>query len=113
VRRCGSGLLRARSGFGLASFGPGDPRRRRWHIDGQKVWTTFATVRTGSTSGRTDSDPALRHRGLSLLLVPVASPASRSGRSRHHPSKSHECFFNDARTGDHMWSAVSGTVGVS
>jgi len=94
-----------------------------WHIDGQKVWTTF-----GDRADwlyllcRTDSDPALRHRGLSLLLVPVAQsgvevrPIENITRSKEFS----ECFFNDARTGDHMvvggvgngWRVVMTTLGL-
>jgi alkylation response protein AidB-like acyl-CoA dehydrogenase len=94
-----------------------------WHIDGQKVWTTF-----GDRADwlyllcRTDPDPALRHRGLSLLLVPVAQsgvevrPIENITRSKEFS----ECFFNDARTGDHMvvggvgngWRVVMTTLGL-
>jgi len=46
-----------------------------WHIDGQKVWTTFGDRADWLyVLCRTDPDPALRHRGLTLLLVPVDQP---------------------------------------
>ena len=94
-----------------------------WHIDGQKVWTTF-----GDRADwlyllcRTDSDPALRHRGLSLLLVPVAQPGVevRPIENITRSKEFSECFFNDARTGDHMvvggvgngWRVVMTTLGL-
>ena len=40
---------------------------------------------TGCTSCAGPSDASLRHKGLTMLLVPVTSPASRSGRSRTSP----------------------------
>ena len=94
-----------------------------WHIDGQKVWTTF-----GDRADwlyllcRTDPDPALRHRGLSLLLVPVAQPGVevRPIENITRSKEFSECFFNDARTGDHMvvggvgngWRVVMTTLGL-
>ena len=94
-----------------------------WHIDGQKVWTTF-----GDRADwlyllcRTDSDPALRHRGLSLLLVPVAQPGVevRPIENITRSKEFSECFLNDARTGDHMvvggvgngWRVVMTTLGL-
>ena len=94
-----------------------------WHIDGQKVWTTF-----GDRADwlyllcRTDSDPALRHRGLSLLLVPVAQPGVevRPIENITRSKEFSECFFNDARTGDDMvvgevgngWRVVMTTLGL-
>jgi len=94
-----------------------------WHIDGQKVWTTF-----GDRADwlyllcRTDSDPALRHRGLSLLLVPVAQPGVevRPIENITRSKEFSECFLNDARTGDDMvvggvgngWRVVMTTLGL-
>ena len=82
-----------------------------WHIDGQKVWTTFGDRADWLyVLCRTDPDPALRHRGLSLLLVPVDQPGveirpiANLARSKEFS----ECFFNDARTTEDM---VVGGVG--
>ena len=94
-----------------------------WHIDGQKVWTTFGDRADWLyVLCRTDPDPALRHRGLSLLLVPVAQPGVevRPIENITRSKEFSECFFNDARTGDHMvvggvgngWRVVMTTLGL-
>ena len=47
----------------------------QWVIDGQKVWTTFGDRADWLyVLCRTDPDASLRHRGLTLLLVPVDQP---------------------------------------
>ncbi len=94
-----------------------------WHIDGQKVWTTFGDRADWLyVLCRTDPDPALRHRGLTLLLVPARQrgvdirPIENITRSTEFS----ECFFNDARTGDDMvvggvgngWRVVMTTLGL-
>jgi alkylation response protein AidB-like acyl-CoA dehydrogenase len=94
-----------------------------WHVDGQKVWTTFGDRADWLyVLCRTDPDVSLRHRGLSLLLI----PAEQSGvevRPIENVTRSlefSECFFNDARTGDDMvvgsvgngWSVVMATLGM-
>ena len=82
-----------------------------WHIDGQKVWTTFGDRADWLyVLCRTVPDPALRHRGLTLLLVPVDQPGveirpiANLARSKEFS----ECFFNDARATEDM---VVGGVG--
>ncbi len=92
-----------------------------WHIDGQKVWTTFGDRADWLyVLCRTDPDPTLRHRGLTLLLVPVDQPGveirpiANLARSKEFS----ECFFNDARTAEDMvvggvgngWSVVMSTL---
>jgi alkylation response protein AidB-like acyl-CoA dehydrogenase len=94
-----------------------------WHVDGQKVWTTFGDRADWLyVLCRTDPDVTRRHHGLSLLLIPVAQsgvevrPIENVTRS----SEFSECFFNDARTGDGMvvggvgngWSVVMATLGM-
>ncbi len=82
-----------------------------WRIDGQKVWTTFGDRADWLyVLCRTDPDPAVRHRGLTLLLVPVAQPGVeiRPIKNIAGSTEFSECFFNDARTGDDM---VVGGVG--
>jgi alkylation response protein AidB-like acyl-CoA dehydrogenase len=94
-----------------------------WRIDGQKVWTTFGDRADWLyVLCRTDPDPALRHRGLTLLLVPVAQPGVevRPIENITRSTEFSECFFNDARTGDDMvvggvgdgWRVVIGTLGL-
>ncbi|TPG36577.1 acyl-CoA dehydrogenase family protein [Mycolicibacterium hodleri] len=94
-----------------------------WHVDGQKVWTTFGDRADWLyVLCRTDPDVSLRHRGLSLLLIPVAQPGVEV-RPIENVTRSlefSECFFNDARTGDDMvvggigngWSVVMATLGM-
>jgi alkylation response protein AidB-like acyl-CoA dehydrogenase len=94
-----------------------------WHIDGQKVWTTF-----GQNADwlyvlcRTDPDVALRHKGLSLLLVEADQPGVdiRPIDNLARSSEFSECFFNDARTPSAMvvggvgngWQVVMATLGM-
>jgi alkylation response protein AidB-like acyl-CoA dehydrogenase len=95
----------------------------QWRIDGQKVWTTFGDRADWLyVLCRTDPDPALRHRGLTLLLVPVAQPGVevRPIENITRSTEFSECFFNDARTGDDMvvggvgngWRVVMTTLGL-
>jgi alkylation response protein AidB-like acyl-CoA dehydrogenase len=92
-----------------------------WVITGQKIWMTF-----GSRADwlyvlcRTNPD-APRHRGISLLLVPVAQPGVdvRPIRNIAGGLEFAEVFFDEARTPlDHVvgevdgaWSVVMGALG--
>jgi alkylation response protein AidB-like acyl-CoA dehydrogenase len=74
-----------------------------WVINGQKIWTSdaatanwmFALVRTDPT--------ASRHRGISMLLVPVEQPGVevRPIRMMTGGENFTEVFFDDARTAEH------------
>ncbi|ODQ87975.1 acyl-CoA dehydrogenase [Mycolicibacterium flavescens] len=82
-----------------------------WHIEGQKVWTTFGDRADWLyVLCRTDPDVSLRHRGLTLLLVPVDQPGVeiRPIANIAGSEEFSECFFNDARTTEDM---VVGGVG--
>jgi alkylation response protein AidB-like acyl-CoA dehydrogenase len=69
---------------------------------------------------RTDPDASLRHRGLTLLLVPVDQPGVeiRPIANIAGSEEFSECFFNDARTTGDMevggvgngWSVVMSTL---
>jgi alkylation response protein AidB-like acyl-CoA dehydrogenase len=94
-----------------------------WHIDGQKVWTTFGDRADWLyVLCRTDPDAALRHHGLTLLLVPVRQPGVeiRPIANIARSTEFSECFFNDAQTGDDMvvggvgdgWRVVMTTLGL-
>lgn len=93
-----------------------------WHIDGQKIWTTFGHHADWLyVLCRTDPDASLRHRGLSLLLVDTKQegveirPIENIARSKEFS----ECFFTDARTSGDLvvggigkgWSVVLTTLG--
>ena len=52
-----------------------------WVINGQKIWTSAVNANWIFVLARTDPD-APKHKGISFLLAPWTSPASRCGRSR-------------------------------
>lgn len=82
-----------------------------WHLDGQKVWTTFGQHADWLyVLCRTDPDATLRHHGLSLLLVDVNQPGVdvRPIENLAGTAEFSECFFNDALIGPDM---VVGGVG--
>ncbi|MDV7241873.1 MULTISPECIES: acyl-CoA dehydrogenase family protein [Rhodococcus] len=94
-----------------------------WHIDGQKIWTTFGHHADWLyVLCRTNPDASLRHKGLSLLLVDAhqegvdVRPIENINRSTEFS----ECFFNDARSTvdltvgeiDGGWSVVMTTLGL-
>lgn len=94
-----------------------------WHIDGQKMWTTFGDRADWLyVLCRTDPDLTLRHRGLTLLLVPVHQPgiAIRPIENLSGSKEFSECFFNDAHTTNDMvvggvgsgWRVVMATLGM-
>jgi alkylation response protein AidB-like acyl-CoA dehydrogenase len=82
-----------------------------WVINGQKIWTSGAMACTHIfVLARTDPD-APRHRGLSLLLVPLGQPGVDVRPIRHMAGGSEFCevFFTDARTGaDEVVGPVNG-----
>jgi alkylation response protein AidB-like acyl-CoA dehydrogenase len=94
-----------------------------WHVDGQKVWTTFGDRADWLyVLCRTDPDLALRHRGLTLLLIPVeqAGVEIRPIENITRSLEFSECFFNDAKTAEDMvvggvgagWPVVMATLGM-
>lgn len=71
-----------------------------WVLNGQKIWTSAAhTANWMFALVRTDADEH-RHRGLSLLLVPLDQPGVevRPIRQMNGGSEFNEVFFTDART---------------
>ncbi|MGI2260832.1 acyl-CoA dehydrogenase family protein [Shewanella sp. GXUN23E] len=77
-----------------------EPQAQRWHVTGQKVWTSlahesdwcFALVRTEPLSKG--------HHGLSMLLIPLDQPGVdiRPITQLTGTSEFNEVFFDDART---------------
>ncbi len=69
-------------------------------VNGQKIWSTNAHLSTALFAiVRTNPDPASRHRGLSILLIPLDSPGItirpiRSIDKLHHLN---EVFFDNVR----------------
>ncbi len=95
----------------------------QWVIDGQKVWTTFGHHADWLyVVCRTHPDASLRHRGLTMLLVPVDQPSVeiRPIANLAGSVEFSECFFTGARTDadlvvggvDDGWRVVMGTLGM-
>jgi alkylation response protein AidB-like acyl-CoA dehydrogenase len=71
-----------------------------WVIDGQKIWTSGAQRATGVfVLARTEPD-ALKHKGLSFLLVELDQPGIEIRPIRHMAGGAEFCevFFTGART---------------
>ena len=94
----------------------------QWVIDGQKVWTTFGHHADWLyVVCRTHPDASLRHKGLTMLLVPVDQPGVeiRPIANLAGSGEFSECFFTGARTEadlvvggvDDGWRVVMGTLG--
>jgi alkylation response protein AidB-like acyl-CoA dehydrogenase len=94
-----------------------------WRIDGQKIWTTFGQHADWLyVLCRTVPDLALRHKGLSLMLVEVDQPGVevRPIENLARSSEFSECFFSDARAAADMvvggvgngWRVVMATLGM-
>ena len=95
----------------------------QWVIDGQKVWTTFGHQADWLyVVCRTHPDASLRHKGLTMLLVPVDQPGVeiRPIENLAGSEEFSECFFTGARTDadlvvgdvDDGWRVVMGTLGM-
>jgi alkylation response protein AidB-like acyl-CoA dehydrogenase len=75
-------------------------RGEQWVINGQKVWTTWAMYATQcALLCRTDPS-APKHRGLSMLIVPMDQPGIEVRPIRQMTGRQEFCevFFNDATT---------------
>ncbi len=69
-----------------------------WRISGQKVWSSGAHLATvGELLCRTDDDPSLRHRGLSMFLIDMDTPGVTVKTLRQMNGNSHfnEVFLDD------------------
>jgi alkylation response protein AidB-like acyl-CoA dehydrogenase len=94
----------------------------RWHINGQKVWTSLAQFADWCFVLARTSDSSVRHRGLSCLLVPMHQPGVtvRPIVQLTGTSEFNEVFFDDAladagdvvgQVGD-GWRVALGTLSV-
>lgn len=80
----------------------------RWHLDGQKIWTSnahlaswiFVLARTGESGGR--------HRGLTFFLVPLDQPGITIRPIRQMSGASH---FNEVFLDDAVAEDIVGEVG--
>jgi alkylation response protein AidB-like acyl-CoA dehydrogenase len=93
-----------------------------WVIDGQKVWSTMAHVADWLyVLVRTDPD-SVRHKGLSMLLVPTDQPGVeiRPIRNLAGQAEFAEIFLTGARTRADLvvgevgqgWRTAMGTLGI-
>ncbi|HWD95498.1 MAG TPA: acyl-CoA dehydrogenase family protein [Acidimicrobiales bacterium] len=73
-----------------------------WHVNGQKVWTSYAHIATwGMLLTRTNPDVP-KHDGITVFVMPVKQPGVEV-RPLHHitgDAEFNEVFFNDAEVGD-------------
>jgi alkylation response protein AidB-like acyl-CoA dehydrogenase len=98
-------------------------RDGRWHITGQKVWTSLAEQSQWCFAlCRTDPAPAKKHHGITCLLVPMDQPGVSVVPIRQITGSSEfaEVFFEDAVTdADNIvgpvgggWRVAMGTLAV-
>ena len=97
-------------------------RGGRWHVDGQKVWTSLAQFADWCFALARTDPAAERHRGLSYLLVPMRQPGVevRPIVQLTGTSEFNEVFFDDAlAAGDDVvgapgegWRVAMGTLAV-
>ena len=69
-----------------------------WRINGQKVWSSGAHhADLGEVLTRTDSDPSLRHRGLTMFLLDMDAPGVTVKPLRQMNGNAHfnEVFLED------------------
>lgn len=69
-----------------------------WRLNGQKVWSSGAHVAdVGEVLTRTEPDPALRHKGLTMFLVDMRLPGVTVRPLRQMNGNAHfnEVFFDD------------------
>lgn len=72
----------------------------RWHVTGQKVWTSLAHLSQWAFVLCRTEEGSRRHRGLSFLLVPLDQPGVeiRPIQQLTGTSEFNEVFFDDAVT---------------
>jgi alkylation response protein AidB-like acyl-CoA dehydrogenase len=92
-----------------------------WVVNGQKIWTTFGAKADWLYVLCRTNPTAPKHRGISMLLLPVDQPGVdvRPIRNIAGGDEFCEVFFTDARTAadlvvgevDGGWKVVMGTLG--
>ena len=79
-----------------------------WRISGQKVWSSGAHVSdVGEVLARTEDDPDLRHKGLTMFMVDMDAEGVQIRPLRQMNGNSHfnEVFFDD------VWVPASAMLG--
>ncbi len=94
----------------------------RWHITGQKVWTSLAQQSDWCFVVARTEPGSRRHQGLSYLLVPMNQPGIdvRPILQLTGTSAFNEVFFDDAQTDADLvvgepgagWAVAMGTLGL-
>ncbi|MCT2062432.1 acyl-CoA dehydrogenase family protein [Dietzia cinnamea] len=76
----------------------------KWHLHGQKVWTSLAHLSQWAFVVARTEEGTSRHRGLSFLLVPLDQPGVeiRPIQQLTGTSEFNEVFFDDAVTDAEM-----------
>ncbi len=93
----------------------------RWHLDGQKVWTSLAHVSHWCFVVARTEPGSVRHKGLSFLLVPMDQPGVevRPLIKITGSGEFNETFFDDAVTDADLivgepgqgWAVAMGLLG--
>ena len=119
VRRRGVVPAVQRAGRRFRSRRAADPRRtrrRRWVVNGQKVWTSGAHhSELGILLARTDPDSP-KHRGITYFVLDMRSPGIEVRPLRQINGVAHfnEVFLTDGRIPHHnVVGAVNGGWGVA
>ncbi len=82
-----------------------------WRINGQKIWTSYATMAQWCFLLARTSKGEKKHNGLTIFLVPMNDPAIevRPIATMLGPHHLNEVFLNDLWVGDdHVLGAVDG-----
>jgi alkylation response protein AidB-like acyl-CoA dehydrogenase len=116
IARCeelwGQGFSEPGAGSDLAGLATRAERDGdEWVINGQKIWTTFGAHADWLYVLCRTNPVAQRHKGISMILVPVAQPGVEVRTIRNIAGGREFCevFFDDARArADHVVGAVDG-----
>lgn len=116
IARCeelwGQGFSEPGAGSDLAGLATRAERDGdEWVINGQKIWTTFGAHADWLYVLCRTNPAAPRHKGISMVLVPVAQPGVEVRTIRNIAGGREFCevFFDDARArADHVVGAVDG-----
>lgn len=72
-----------------------------WVINGQKIWTSLANFADYIwLAARTDPDASLKHKGLTLFLVPTDSPGLTCNPIWTLGTRTNATFYEDVRISD-------------
>ncbi|ULN46723.1 acyl-CoA dehydrogenase family protein [Mycolicibacterium goodii] len=83
-----------------------------WRINGQKIWTSYATMAQWCFLLARTSRGEKKQQGLTIFLVPMDDPAItvRPIRTMMGPHHLNEVFFDDLKVTDDSGASVLGTV---